>query len=1140
MHGNVEEWCGDWYGPYAGHKQSDPAGRADGDFKVTRGGSHSTGAYYLRSANRMGTVPEDRHWLIGFRVVIGEQPRGRPLPPAEPPAIRQNVNQSVPAGIEDGPDPAVPYFEGPREVARIPAGSTGPLYHKHSHFTALIECPNGDLLAAWFTGMGEHERELSVAASRLRYGRGQWDEPGVFWDAPDRNDHAHALWNDGSGTIYHFNGLGVRHRNLAVVLRKSTDNGAAWSKPRLILPEHGGAYKYVVESVFRAHDGTIFLPFDGRGGSILAASRDEGLTWRDPGGTIRGTHAGVTQLCDGRLIALGRHGAINGMMPKSTSCDMGKTWTSEAGPFSSIGAGRRLALLKLRDGSIFCGSFARGMEIANSSGKSHTANGLFASLSLDGGQTWPYRRILCEGSGPHPIKTMDAVPITIDSATGEPVGYLSSCQGRDGTIHLLSSYNHYAFNTAWLKELPPPPPQPEPGPVFRTIPLKAALPEVYEPNEFPDGYRWRWGPSISELCESGRVTASGGVLKIHPPEDASFYFRTDEVDGFGAADPEKGFTVETAARILSRKPGGHALVLELYDGAGGRYSTAITEDSLLWYEGDVIPSGLMSFDEYAVVAENLDNTDAMHTFRIAVRPDNVAHIYRDGRLLGVRRPRYRSPRFSYIMIGAGKGCRAQVDYVAYDLGGPYGPPPAGEQISLKYGPRDCVLDTTDPNFSHEGPSTACGWRKWPQFDVKSRGAAGDGQTLDTPAIQEAIDAAAAAGGGRVVLRGGRFLSGSIFLKAGSALVIETDATLLGTTDESQYPTVKTRVAGVDMPWPAGLVNADNVHGVRITGGGTIDGSGRHWWGKFNAEGPLGGLYEGKPRPIIASRCRDVYIGDITIKNSPFWTCHLVYCEKVDVNNVTVRNKTEGVWAPSADGIDIDSCRDVLVRNCDIDADDDCICIKSGRDGDGYRRSAASENIVVRDCLTRRGHGMVAVGTEIGGSVRNVHVYNCRAEDTNFGVRFKSKIGRGGVIENIVYENISMAAVGGAVRMRLTDTRSNFPQLVDPQIPVLGGELAIPRFRNILLKDISAVDSQYCFSFRFDAASPAMENITFDNVVLEGAEDIQTPQQARCKNWNVEGLSVNGKKLFAECSGPGAPKDLYERVKAAVAHVKPLE
>jgi polygalacturonase len=267
---------------------------------------------------------------------------------------------------------------------------------------------------------------------------------------------------------------------------------------------------------------------------------------------------------------------------------------------------------------------------------------------------------------------------------------------------------------------------------------------------------------------------------------------------------------------------------------------------------------------------------------------------------------------------------------------------------------------------------------------------------------------------------------------------------------------------------------------------------------------------------------------------------VVYCEKVDMNNVTIRNAIEGVRAPSSDGIDVDSCRDVLVRNCDIDCDDDCIVIKSGRDGDGFCRNAPSENIVVRNCIARRGHGMVAIGTEIAGSVRNVYVANCQAEGTLSGVRFKSKIGRGGVVENIVYENINMKNVHWAIRMRLTDTRSNFPQLVDPKIPVLGGEIAIPRFRNVLLRNITAVDSTSCFSFHVaQIAPPPVENMTFENVELHGAEDIGNSEQARWKNWNTKSLRVNGKRLFGD-GETGAPAGLYEAVLKATAHVGPLD
>ncbi len=196
MHGNVEEWCGDWYGPYEPGSKTDPVGRADGDFKVTRGGSHGTVGYYLRSANRSGTVPEDRSWLIGFRVVIGEAPAGEPLPVPESELYQRDVAQDVPTDVAKGPDPAKPYFRGPRRYVKIPDDSRGRLFSGHNHDPAIVACPNGDLLAIWYTTVTEQGREVAMAASRLRYGREEWDAASPFWDAPDRNDHAPAHWFD--------------------------------------------------------------------------------------------------------------------------------------------------------------------------------------------------------------------------------------------------------------------------------------------------------------------------------------------------------------------------------------------------------------------------------------------------------------------------------------------------------------------------------------------------------------------------------------------------------------------------------------------------------------------------------------------------------------------------------------------------------------------------------------------------------------------------------------------------------------------------------------------------------------------------------------------------------------------------------
>jgi len=151
MHGNVEEWCYDWYGPYQKRKRKDPVGYVDGDFRVTRGGSFGTYAYFLRSANRMATLPSERQWATGFRVVIGELPKTKPMKLPPKPYHQQNVIQRSADVVKQGPDPDKPYFKGPRKYMKIAPDAIGPLFAGHNHSPFITACPNGDLLATWFT-----------------------------------------------------------------------------------------------------------------------------------------------------------------------------------------------------------------------------------------------------------------------------------------------------------------------------------------------------------------------------------------------------------------------------------------------------------------------------------------------------------------------------------------------------------------------------------------------------------------------------------------------------------------------------------------------------------------------------------------------------------------------------------------------------------------------------------------------------------------------------------------------------------------------------------------------------------------------------------------------------------------------------
>jgi hypothetical protein len=674
MHGNVEEWCYEWYGPYAARSQTDPAGRATGDFRVTRSGSHSTALYYLRSANRLGTIPEDKHGLIGFRVVVGDMPATDPLPELPPEPYQTNVSQEIPPDIDKGPDPRKPYFYGPRKFIKMPPGDRGPLFAKHNHFISVVECPNGDLLAIWHACIGESGRELAVAASRLRYGQKQWEPASLFWDSPDRNDHGHALWFDGKDRIYHFQGLATQIRDVALVMRTSSDNGVTWSQPRMIA-DHGPS-RMPVESVFRTEEGFYAISCD-KGPNVLWISRNEGLSWQKSEGSIRGKHAAAVQLADGRLMGLGREGNINGKMPMSISSDMGKTWEYLPSEFQPVSWGQRSVLLRLKDGPLLFASFCKKMMIMNESGKQHMASGLFGAVSMDEGKTWPYKRLMTDDGPGREIETINGDPVTMDAHNTECVGYLAVCQSADGIIHLLTSRQHFAFNLKWLMTPPPTAPVAPTPPEPRKLTAKRHLSDTYTASELLS--EDIWGPQITGAIKSGTLSSSSqGLLRINYGEGQGFYFRSNPTNGFVDVDQKKGFTVEVKTQVLKSSPNQRGMDIELYDGAGSRYAISITNTGIYWYEGLVLGSAILSFDQFTPVAEGLDNADATNTYRIAVRADRVVQIYRDGKLMGVRPAEYRTPREAYFQFGAGSGLDALVEYIAYDLTGAYAPPADGQ------------------------------------------------------------------------------------------------------------------------------------------------------------------------------------------------------------------------------------------------------------------------------------------------------------------------------------------------------------------------------------------------------------------------------------------------------------------------------
>lgn len=242
-----------------------------------------------------------------------------------------------------------------------------------------------------------------------------------------------------------------------------------------------------------------------------------------------------------------------------------------------------------------------------------------------------------------------------------------------------------------------------------------------------------------------------------------------------------------------------------------------------------------------------------------------------------------------------------------------------------------------------------------RFPVTDFGAKGDGVTLNTKAIQAAIERCAMKGGGVVVIPAGTFVSGSIFLKHGVNLCVEKGGVLKGSQDTNDYPWIDTRIAGLEMKWPAALVNASNVTHLEISGAGLIDGSGERWWREYwdararEKDGIDPHFKVPRPRLIHLYDSRKVVVRDLHLKDSAFWNLQLTYCDGVIVRNLNIRAPHAPVKAASSDGIDVDSTRNVLIERCDIECDDDAICLKSGRDADGLRVNRPTENVVIRYC-----------------------------------------------------------------------------------------------------------------------------------------------------------------------------------------------
>lgn len=414
------------------------------------------------------------------------------------------------------------------------------------------------------------------------------------------------------------------------------------------------------------------------------------------------------------------------------------------------------------------------------------------------------------------------------------------------------------------------------------------------------------------------------------------------------------------------------------------------------------------------------------------------------------------------------------------------------------------------------------------------GAVGDGVILNTDAFRRAIEAVSSRGGGTVIVPRGIWLTGPVVLKSNLRIHAEEGALILFSPDKSLYPLIETSFEGYNTVRCISPLYGRGLENIAFTGTGVWDGSGQAWrhvkrekvppplwkeivesggvvsndgktwypseaYGKaigqseMNVPVPLEGGIEAYEwmrdflRPVMVSlvECKKILFDGPVFQNSPAWCIHPLMCEELTVRNITVKNPW---YSQNGDGIDIESCRNTLLYNSSFDVGDDAICIKSGKNEDGRERGMPTENLVIRNCIVYHGHGGVTIGSEMSGGVRNVSVAGCTFMGTDVGIRFKSNRGRGGVVENIWFNDILMTDIptqaisfnlyygGLSVSEMLAEGRNVETTVGD--IPPVNAET--PQFRNISMKNITCRGADQAVYLQ-GLPELNLENVTMENI-----------------------------------------------------------
>lgn len=442
-----------------------------------------------------------------------------------------------------------------------------------------------------------------------------------------------------------------------------------------------------------------------------------------------------------------------------------------------------------------------------------------------------------------------------------------------------------------------------------------------------------------------------------------------------------------------------------------------------------------------------------------------------------------------------------------------------------------------------------------QVSVSDFGGVPDGETLNTEAFAKAMDALSKKGGGTLNVPSGIWFTGPIVFQSNINLHLDKGALILFSPDFNLYPLITTVFEGLDTKRCQSPISGRNLTNIAITGEGSINGSGEAWrplkrgkvteayWNKVVKSGgvlknkdywfpsesslkgesmsdmnvPNGNLTDDQwnsirdfLRPVMVSfiECKNVLLEGVLFENSPAWNIHPLMCENVILDNVYVRNPG---FSQNGDGLDLESCVNSIVRNSTFDVGDDAICIKSGKDEDGRRRARPTVNVIIDNCKVFQGHGGFVVGSEMSGGVKNISVANCQFLGTDVGLRFKSKRGRGGVVENIYIRDINMFNIatesflfdlyyGGKSAVESLQDGDETP--VDETIPAV--DETTPAFRNIYVSNLVSRNARRAMYFN-GIPEMKIENINVEDVTISatfGAEVVES------KDINFKNVTIN--------------------------------